>query len=65
MNGVDLFASLCLCDESRAGYISTLDAVAETRLWMMYGIKMKAAIAIKRKLFEIIYTDYKTGVTYV
>lgn len=34
------------------------------RLVSKHGIKMKAAVAIQRKLLEMIYTLYKTNVTY-
>jgi transposase len=34
------------------------------RLIAKHGIKMKAAVAIQRKLLEMIYTIYKTGVPY-
>ncbi len=34
------------------------------RLVAKHGIKMKAAVAVQRKLLEMIYTIYKTGVPY-
>lgn len=34
------------------------------RLIARHGIKMKAAVAVQRKLLEIIYTIYKTGIPY-
>jgi transposase len=34
------------------------------RIVSKHGIKMKAAVALQRKLLEIIYTIYKTGVAY-
>ena len=34
------------------------------RLVSKHGIKMKAAVAVQRKLLELIYTIYKTGVPY-
>lgn len=34
------------------------------RLIARHGIKMKAAVAVQRKLLEMIYTVYKTGVPY-
>lgn len=34
------------------------------RLVSKHGIKMKAAVAVQRKLLEMIYTLYKTNVTY-
>lgn len=34
------------------------------RLVSKHGIKMKAAVAVQRKLLEMIYTIYKTGVLY-
>jgi transposase len=34
------------------------------RLVAKHGIKMKAAVAVQRKLLEMIYTVYKTGVPY-
>ena len=35
-----------------------------TRIVSKHGIKMKAAVAVQRKLLEMIYTIYKTKVTY-
>jgi transposase len=35
-----------------------------TRLVSKHGIKMKAVVAVQRKLLEIIYTMYKTNTTY-
>ena len=35
-----------------------------TRLLAKHGIKMKAAVAVQRKLLELIYTIYKTRKTY-
>ena len=34
------------------------------RLVAKHGIKMKAAVAVQRKLLELIYTIYKTQVPY-
>jgi transposase len=34
------------------------------RLIATHGIKMKAAVAVQRKLLEIIYTIYRTGIPY-
>ena len=34
------------------------------RLVSKHGIKMKAAVAVQRKLLEMIYTLYKTGTGY-
>ena len=34
------------------------------RLVSKHGIKMKAAVAVQRKLLEMMYTIYKTGVLY-
>ena len=34
------------------------------RLIAKHGIKMKAAVAVQRKLLEMIYTLYKTNTTY-
>lgn len=34
------------------------------RLVAKHGIKMKAAVAVQRKLLEMIYTIYKTGALY-
>jgi transposase len=34
------------------------------RLVAKHGVKMKAAVAVQRKLLEMIYTIYKTGKTY-
>jgi len=35
-----------------------------TRLVQKHGIKMKAAVAVQRKLLEMIFTVYKTGIVY-
>jgi transposase len=35
-----------------------------TRLVSRHGIKMKAAVAVQRKLLEMIYTIYKTNTTF-
>lgn len=35
-----------------------------TRLVQKHGIKMKAAVAVQRKLLEMIFTVYKTGMIY-
>ncbi len=34
------------------------------RLVAKHGIKMKAAVVVQRKLLEMVYTIYKTGVAY-
>ncbi|MDE3144626.1 MAG: methylated-DNA--[protein]-cysteine S-methyltransferase, partial [Bacteroidota bacterium] len=34
------------------------------RIVSKHGIKMKAAVAVQRKLLEMVYTIYKTGVAY-
>jgi len=34
------------------------------RLVSKHGIKMKAAVAVQRKILELIYTIYKTGRTF-
>lgn len=36
-----------------------------TRLVSKHGIKMKAAVAVQRKLLELIYTIYKTNTPYI
>lgn len=35
-----------------------------TRLVQKHGIKMKAAVAVQRKLLEMVFTVYKTGISY-
>ena len=35
-----------------------------TRLVSRHGIKMKAAVAVQRKLLEMIYTMYKTNTAF-
>ncbi len=35
-----------------------------TRLVQKHGIKMKAAVAVQRKLLEMVFTVYKTAIAY-